>query len=57
MDGCGADLGTAAPGGGCRYYNAIGVGGQPAPRIPVHVHVAIRMQSPARMHGSLLESR
>ena len=57
MDGCGSGLSIAASGAGCRYYNAIGLGGQPAPRIPVRVHVAIRMQSPARMQGSLLESR
>ena len=57
MDGCGSGLSIAASGGGCRYYNATGLGGQPTPRIPVRVHVAIRMQSPARMQGSLLESR
>jgi hypothetical protein len=57
LNGCGSGLSISRPGSVCRYYNAIGLSGQPAPRIPVRVHVAIRMQSPARMQGSLLESR
>lgn len=57
MEGCGSGFSNSRPGSGCPYYNAVGLSGQPEPRLPLRVRVAIRMQSPARMQGSLLESR
>ena len=64
IDGCGSVVGST-PGlqgalgqsTNCRYYNALDISGQPGPRIPVRVQVVMRMQSSARLQGSLLEAR
>jgi hypothetical protein len=36
----------------CAYYNAVGINGQPEPRIPVDLAVTVRMQTPARFAGN-----
>ena len=64
IDGCGSAVGSMTglqgalgQSSNCRYYNALDLSGQPGPRIPVRVQVVMRMQSAARLQGSLLEPR